>query len=269
MFCALPDNIGNKKNCTPWKQKVLTYDFQNYSSLGKEKTWNKVENAFSVWANVCNLKFKRVFDGNQVMNIAFLTDDEKQNAEIDCPYKLNNKKSGSLAHGFYPSDSTLSGDLHFDNEIWTDQATVLGNGKFNLFSVAVHEIGHCIARFHNAEGKDSIMQPIYKPGFSAENKNEILSESDIKTVQEMYGAAKNVIVTAIFNSKQAKVMIKRIAKDSKTKRVKIIYTLKPKHFGEDSDISEESFATLLKKLADINHAEFVADNFCVGDNGKP
>jgi len=97
--------------------KVLTYDFQNYSSLGKEKTLNEIENAFSVWQNVCNLKFERVFDGSQVMNIAFLTDDEKQNAEINCPYKLNNKKSGTLAHGFYPGDSTLSGDLHFDNEM--------------------------------------------------------------------------------------------------------------------------------------------------------
>jgi len=69
----------------------LTYEFQNYSSLGKEKTLNEIENAFSVWQNVCNLKFERVFDGSQVMNIAFLTDDEKQNADINCPYKLNNK----------------------------------------------------------------------------------------------------------------------------------------------------------------------------------
>jgi len=112
----MPDNIGNKMFCKPWKEKVLTYDFQNYSSLGKEKTLNEVENAFSVWQNVCNLKFERVFDRSQMMNIAFLTDDEKQNAEMNCPYKLNNKKSGTLAHGFYPGTSTLSGDLHFDNE---------------------------------------------------------------------------------------------------------------------------------------------------------
>jgi len=47
------------------------------------------------------------------------------------------------------------------------------------------------------------MRPIYKPGFSVENKNNILSESDIKTVKEMYGAAKQVIVTAILTlSKQ-------------------------------------------------------------------
>jgi len=121
-----------------------------------------------------------------------------------------------------------------------------------------------IGLFHNTEDKDSIMRPIYKPGFSVENKNEILSESDIKTVQEMYGAAKHVIVAAIFNSNKAKVMIKKIDRGSKTKRVKIIYTLKPKHFSEDLNISDESFKNLLKRLADMNHAEFVADNF--GDN---
>jgi len=53
----MPDNIGDKKYCTPWKQIVLAYDFQNYSSLGKEKTLNAIENVFSVWQNVCNLKF--------------------------------------------------------------------------------------------------------------------------------------------------------------------------------------------------------------------
>jgi len=44
----MPDNIGDKY-CTPWKQNVLTYDFQNYSLLGTEKTLNEIENAFSVW----------------------------------------------------------------------------------------------------------------------------------------------------------------------------------------------------------------------------
>jgi len=214
----MPDNIGDKKYCTPWKQKVLTYDFQNYSSLGKEKTLNEIENTFSVWQNVCNLKFERVFDGSQVINIAFLTDNEKQNAEINCPYKRNNKKSGTLAHGFYPGNSTLSGDLHFDNERLSDQKNVSGDGKFNLFSVAVHEIGHCIGLFHNTENKDRIMRTIYKPGFSVNNKNKILSESDIKTVQEMYGAAKHVIVTAIFNSNKAKVLIKNIKKGLKDKK---------------------------------------------------
>jgi len=34
-----------------------------------------------------------------------------------------------------------------DNERWSDQKTVSGDGKFNLFSVA--EIRHCIGLFHN------------------------------------------------------------------------------------------------------------------------
>ena len=44
------------------------------------------------------------------------------------------------------------------------------DGKCNLFSIAVHEIDHCIGLFHNTEDKDSIVQTIYKPGFSIENK---------------------------------------------------------------------------------------------------
>ena len=131
----MPDNIGNKMYCTPWKQKLLTRDFQNYSSLGKEKTLNEIANAFSVWQNVCDLKFERVFDGSQVMNIGFLTDDEKQNAKINCPYKLNNKKSGTLALGFYPGNSTLSGDLHLNNERWSDQKTVPAVGNTIYFQL--------------------------------------------------------------------------------------------------------------------------------------
>jgi len=33
----MPDNIGDEKYCIRWKEKVLTYDFQNCSSLGKKK----------------------------------------------------------------------------------------------------------------------------------------------------------------------------------------------------------------------------------------
>jgi len=51
---------------------------------------NEFENAFGVWQNVCNLKVERVFNGSEIINITFLTDDEKQIAEINCPYKLNN-----------------------------------------------------------------------------------------------------------------------------------------------------------------------------------
>jgi len=44
----------------------------------------------------------------------------------------------------------------------------------------------------------------------------------------------------------------------------MIYTLKPKHFSKGSEIFEKSFENLLKRPADMNHAEFAAENF--GDN---
>jgi len=122
---------------------------------------------------VCGLKFKRVEPDEECeIRITFLNNHD----EINCPYKLSRQKGGTLSHALYPGKSGISGDIHFDNETWTDQRTVPGDGKFNLFSVAVHEIGHYIRLFHNTAGKDSIMQAIYKPGFS----NKILSESDIK-----------------------------------------------------------------------------------------
>jgi len=41
--------------------------------------------------------------------------------------------------------------------------------------------------------------------------------------------------------------------------------LKPKHFSEEN-ISVESFENVLKRLADMNHVEFVAENFGLGYN---
>jgi len=74
----MPDNISgarppgdNKKHCSPWKQNVLTCEFQNYPILGKETTITQIECAFGVIESLCNLKFGRVFDGSQIMNIAY------------------------------------------------------------------------------------------------------------------------------------------------------------------------------------------------------
>ena len=147
---------------------------------------------------MCGLKFKRVESEDCEIKVSFLND------QINCPYKFTRQKGGTLAHVFYPGEGSIYGDIHFDGEVWTDKNE---GGKYNLFTVAVHEIGHCIGLFHNTEDKESVIQPIYKPGFSVENKNKILSESDKQTIQEMYGSAKSVIIMGIFNSKQAKVVV--------------------------------------------------------------
>jgi len=51
-----------------------------------------------------------------------------------------------------------------------------GDGKYNLFSVATHELGHALEMYHSNQA-DSVMTPFYKHGFSTDNKHEILGES--------------------------------------------------------------------------------------------
>ena len=98
----MPDNLGdNTKYGSPWKQNVLTYDFQNYSSLWKETTITQVEVAFGAIESIYDIKFERVFDGSKIINIAFLTEDEKENENVKWLYLLKNDKKGNiLAHGY-------------------------------------------------------------------------------------------------------------------------------------------------------------------------
>ena len=183
---------------------------------GKETTITQIECAFGVIESLCNLKFQRVFDGSQILNIAFLTDDKKENEKM-CPYSIKKDgKNGILAHGFYPSGSRqgLSGDLHFDNENWTIEKTTPGCGKYNFIYVSLHEICHCFGCFHQNE-PDSIMAPCYRHGCSVENRFEAVSESDKKLLQEMYGKpteGRSVEVRVVFDSKNAKVMLRKIFK---------------------------------------------------------
>ena len=143
---------------------------------------------------------------------------------------------------------------------------------YTLFSVAVHELGYSLGLFH-CNKKDSVMQPFYQHGFSVENKNEILGQSDIENIQEMYGKIKTVEVRAIYNSKKAKIMIRMTVKPSKSKKAKIIFTLKPSFFSESiatgsetsgvtGDFEEQfveqfevQFQKLLKRLCGLDMAK--------------
>jgi len=90
---------------------------------------------------------------------------------------------------------------------------------------------------HSAE-RSFAMAPIYKHGFSTENKHEILSERDVKLIQQIYGKPKTVDVRAVYNSEKVKVMIRKRFNHSRPDKVKFVFTLKPTFFTKGSETSE-------------------------------
>lgn len=107
----------------------------------------------------------------QTVNILFASYDHGDGYPFDGP-------GGVLAHTFYPAPinaEPLAGDVHFDDsEHWS-----IG-GSTDLFSVALHELGHALGLGHS-DNPAAVMYPYYKATTG-------LSELDIATVQTLYAA---------------------------------------------------------------------------------
>jgi len=213
MYCSMPDDLNTAINANEndemthsqlWKTKSLRYVLTNCAQF---KTPQLIHEFFSVWQTVCGLRFHKVAPSEECeIKVTFLNNHDNT---IDCPYKLNRQKGGTLAqarsqvlggtifafiiflkqiflgtkklggalppvvtgqrlaHAFYPGWVTCVET--FTLTMSTDQKTVLGDGKYNFFSVATHELGHALGVFHSNE-KDSVMEPFYRHGFSLKMK---------------------------------------------------------------------------------------------------
>ena len=74
---------------------------------------------------------------------------------------------------------TILGDLHFDDSnTWVDDANAVG--QIDLYTVALHEIGHALGLGHS-EVVGSVMEATYAGG----RRN--LSNDDIDGIQALYG----------------------------------------------------------------------------------
>lgn len=95
----------------------------------------------------------------------------------------------ALAHGWQPGTEanfglggTLGGDLHFDvGHTWVnDPIDVSGNGQFDFYTVALHELGHNLGLDHSSV-VGSVMEPIYG------GARRTLHADDIAGIQALYG----------------------------------------------------------------------------------
>lgn len=175
-----------------WTTSTVTYSFDrvggysileeavNYTSIAIPAAWEPVISAaFDEWAAHCGLTFVEVADSGHAFNAAGAQGDIRiTNHSIDGP-------GSKLGHGYFPppNGTSAAGDIHFDpSENWYVGFGAPGAAQIDLFTVALHEIGHAIGLGHTTT-PGAVMYPTYTTGTT----NRTLSPEEITLIQGVYG----------------------------------------------------------------------------------
>jgi hypothetical protein len=134
------------------------------------------EEALRVWASSAPLHFvERRDSGPPPSDANYAADGHPQ-------IRIGHHPTTDLAHAFFPGQTGLSGDVHFDTGIpWT-----LGDNHWNLLEAMTHELGHAVGLPHELE-RIAIMNPMYPSSRFGRLGSAFLFPADIEALPAIYG----------------------------------------------------------------------------------
>lgn len=143
--------------------------------------WKReIARAYHTWAVNANINIGPVADGGQAMGTAGLSQGDARFGDIRVGARKLSPNDGdaiATASGFDYSDSTWVGDALVNNQIQFSKGQA--TGKYDLFSVMVHEAGHSLGLQHSTEA-GSVMSDGYA-------HRTDLSYGDMTAIQDLYG----------------------------------------------------------------------------------
>jgi len=158
---------------------TLNYVFQQITAqLAAGVPQSEILRAMAEWNKVVQVIWQPGSDslGNRTVNILFAVGAHGDSFPFDGP-------GGTLAHTFYPAPPNpepIAGDMHFDDaESWHVGANV------DVFSVALHELGHALGLGHSDNPND-VMYPYFKIVST-------LADGDKTAILGMYAAQTGVV----------------------------------------------------------------------------
>ena len=155
---------------------LTCFSLENFMPVGYQDV---ITSAFDTWASVTNLTFNEVDDqsGNIVLGGESIDGINNVLAHSSTSY--------TVAHNTIESISYIStNSIHFDDaETWSIEGSPAA-GEFDLFTIALHEIGHSLGLRHT-DDLDALMYPYYEG-------TNTLNTDDIAGIQKLYGPISTV-----------------------------------------------------------------------------